>query len=327
MKIVRFILLLVHIPIILVLLAGLTNAYISPQTFGLLNLISLAFPILMIANLLLCLFWIISWKKRAAIFLALSIFLITPTRRWINYSSPSKENSNLKLLIFNTKNGTLGKEEVTNYINNSEADIVLLQETTDLFDLKKQYPYSVETYHQVKIYSKYPIKNHEQAKTEVNVGITAFADIDINGKTIRFVNLYMEPFYLEKEMVKPTSDMTVNEEKFKGLIKRLVPTFKAHQTQLENSMSMVENSPYPIVFAGDFNAVPNSYEYYKAKGNLQDAFLTAGSGSSTSFHDFKFPLSIDHIFTSENIKALSYKVDRSVNISDHYPIISTFKVQ
>ena len=120
MKVVRFILLLIHIPIILVLLAGLLNAYISPKTFGLLNLISLAFPVLMIINLLLCLFWIVSWKKRAAIFLALSIFLITPTRRWINYTAESKESADLKLLIFNTKNGSLGLEDVIDYINNQK---------------------------------------------------------------------------------------------------------------------------------------------------------------------------------------------------------------
>lgn len=326
MKLLRLVLLLIHIPIILALLMGLLNAYIPPKTFGMLNLISLGFPILMFFNVLFCLFWIISWKKRAAVFLLLSVFLITPTRRWINYSKPSVETPDLKIISFNIKNGNLGRSEVEAYLDDSNADILLLQEVTTTLNFKN-YPYKIEDYSQVKFYSKYPIKKHEDLKTNVLNGNSAFADIDIKGKTIRFINLYMEPFYLEKEMVKPSSDLAVNERKFKVLIKRLIPTFKEHQTQLDNTMDIVDNSPNPVVFVGDFNAVPNSYEYYKAKGNLQDAFLKVGSGSSTSFHDFKFPLSIDHIFTSESIKPLSYKIDRSVKISDHYPVIATFKIQ
>lgn len=326
MKVLRFIVLLIHISIILALLAGLLNAYISPKTFGALNLLSLAFPVLMFFNLLFCMIWIILWKKRAAVFLALSVFLITPTRRWVNYSITSKEKEDFKLVIFNTRNGTLGKQEVADYLNNSGADILLLQETTELFELKN-YPYKIENYSQLKVYSKFPVKKHEDLKTDVLNGNSMYADIEINGKNIRFVTLYMEPFYLDKEMVKPTSNMDVNERKLKDLIKRLIPTFKEHQKQLDNTMDVVDNSPYPVVFAGDFNAVPNSYEYYRASKNLQDAFLEAGSGSSTSFPDFKFPLSIDHIFVSESIKSLSYSVDRSVEISDHYPILATFKIK
>jgi len=326
MKVLRLIVLLIHIPVILALLAGLLNAYIPPKTFGILNLISLGFPILMFFNILFCLFWIISWKKRAAVFLLLSVFLITPTRRWVNYSKTSTEASDLKVISFNIKNATLGKSEIETYLENSGADIILLQEATDDLNLKS-YPHKIENYSQLKFYSKYPIKKNDDLKTNVLNGNSAFADIDIKGKTIRFINLYMEPFYLEKEMVKPTSDLAVNEQKLKDLIKRLIPTFKEHQTQLDNTMDIVNNSPNPVIFVGDFNAVPNSYEYYKAKGELQDVFLKVGSGSSTSFHDFKFPLSIDHIFISESIKPISYKVDRSVKISDHYPVIATFRIQ
>jgi endonuclease/exonuclease/phosphatase family metal-dependent hydrolase len=76
--------------------------------------------------------------------------------------------------------------------------------------------------------------------------------------------------------------------------------------------------------AGDFNSVPNSYEYYNFGKDLQDAFLTAGKGSASSFHDYKVPLRIDYIFTSKSIIPLSYKVDQSIKLSDHYPVIAEF---
>ena len=152
-------------------------------------------------------------------------------------------------------------------------------------------------------------------------------DVNIKGKTYRFINIYLEPFYLNKDMVKPTEDQAVNEHKFKNLIKRMVPTFKAHQAQISAARQAIESSPYPIIMAGDFNSVPNSYEYYHLGKDLQDAFEIVGSGSATSFHDWKFPIRIDYIFTSKEIVPISYKVDRSARLSDHFPVIATFKIK
>ena len=36
------------------------------------------------------------------------------------------------------------------------------------------------------------------------------------------------------------------------------------------------DSPYPVVFCGDLNDIPNSYTYFKVKGRMQDAFLKRG---------------------------------------------------
>ena len=74
-----------------------------------------------------------------------------------------------------------------------------------------------------------------------------------------------------------------NEQKAKGIVKRLLPIFKGHQTQVELIRKGVDNSPYPVILAGDFNAVPNSYEYYHLGKDLQDAFVKVGNGSM-DFH-------------------------------------------
>lgn len=89
----------------------------------------------------------------------------------------------------------------------------------------------------------------------------------------------------------------------------------------------IKKSPYPVILAGDFNSVPNSYEYYTISDILQDCFLEAGNGFSTSFHDYKFPIRIDYIFSSKELKPLSYKVDRTRKLSDHYPVMATFSLK
>ena len=325
MGIIRLILTIFHLIIIVVLLGTIMNAYIPPSVFGMLNLLSLGFPILIIINILLLIFWIVSWKKRAAVFLVLSLFFIIPTRRWINYTPTKKETPNLKIISLNGKSGKFGDENIYNFLNDQKADVVLTQEYKSAENLKG-FEYFERNFPVVKIQSRFPIVESGIVETDAKNGRCIYADIKINGKIIRFVNVYMEPFYLDKSMVKPTKDMNVNEEKAKNIIHKLVPTFRKHQSQIAPIKGFLDNSPYPIILAGDFNAVPNSYEYYTLSENLEDTFLKVGKGSGTSFHDFKFPIKIDHIFASKSITPISYKVDRSVKISDHFPVIAEFLI-
>lgn len=128
-------------------------------------------------------------------------------------------------------------------------------------------------------------------------------------------------------MVKLDGNSDEDKQKIKNVVKRLIPTFKMHQEQVAMIRKAIDASPYPVFVTGDFNSVPNSYEYYHLSEGLKDAFVESGRGSGTSFHDYKFPLRIDYIFTSPSIKPISYQVDRSVHLSDHFPVISTFSLQ
>ena len=328
MKIIRFALLLIHLGIILLLLGNFLNIYVPPKVFPYLNFLSLAFPFLMILNLILILFWILFWKKRAFVFILISFVFLKPVSRIINYNPPKKEIANLKIITFNIHGGSFGKENIENFINKEDPDILFLQEAGAIkpnpYHLKKlKYKSTSEI---VFFYSKYKILSQKDWIKNENAYAKSY-DIEINGKIYRFVNIYLQPFYLNKSMVKPTENQTENEHKFKNLIKRMVPTFKAHQEQISAAREAIETSPYPVIIAGDFNSVPNSYEYYHLGKNLQDAFQVAGSGSATSFHDYKFPIRIDYMFASKDILPITYKVDRSVRLSDHFPVIATFKIK
>jgi endonuclease/exonuclease/phosphatase family metal-dependent hydrolase len=60
------------------------------------------------------------------------------------------------------------------------------------------------------------------------------------------------------------------------ILSHMIPTFQAHEDQIKKIRKAVDFSPYPVILAGDFNSVPNSYEYYNLGKDLQDAFLAAG---------------------------------------------------
>lgn len=329
MKILRLVFLILHLGIFVLLLGMLMNAYVPPKIFPWFNLLSLGFPVLLTGYILLTFFWIFSWKKRVFVFMFLGLIFTGPVKRWVNYSPDKKEAADLKIVSFNVKAGGTGVANIEKYINGLQADVVLLQE----YGGKKKYEFTglkrgPET-QLISIYSKYKIIDQKQlinSDYEYNNAYANQTDIEIKGKTYRFINVYLQPFKFEKEMVKLNGNSDADEQKLKNIVRRLIPTFKMHQEQVEEVRKGIDSSPYPVILAGDFNSVPNSYEYYHLSEGLQDAFVEAGKGSATSFHDYKFPIRIDYIFTSETIRPISYEVDRSVKISDHYPVISTFKL-
>lgn len=328
MKVVRLILLILHLGIFLLLSGMLMNAYVPPKVFPFLNLLSLGFPFLITAYILLTVFWILSWKKRAFVFLFLGLLFFNATIRWVNFSSEKDQTADLKMISFNTRAGLMGRDKLKEYLKNSGADVILLQEDSgkELTDLG----YHVSNPHGIfTVLSKHKIVDIKVINPDDEyLRIPCIQiDIEIKGKVYRFIDVYLHPFSFDKDMVKLNGDSEQNEEKAKNVIKKLIPTFKKHQDQVEVIKEIVKNSPYPVILAGDFNSVPNSYEYYHLADGLQDAFVEAGNGSATSFHDYKFPIRIDYIFTSKSIQAMSYKVDRSVKISDHYPVIATFKLE
>lgn len=326
MALIRAALTFVHFCIVVLMLGTLSNDYIAPKTLGYLNLLSLSFPILLIFHVVLTLFWILLWKKRAVVFILLSLFFLKPAQRIVNYNPSVSAEGEIKIITFNTKNGIEAtdnpKTNVKDYLNSQNADIVIVQEDHTKFDSE-----NLITQGGTQLFSKYKIVNKETLITDGSNSHAFYADLDIEGKIVRIVNVYLQPFQLQKSMVKPSGDAAVDQAKAKKLIFRLVPTFKAHQSQVQQIRRAIEESPYPVIIGGDFNSVPNSWEYYHLVEGLLDPFLEVGHGSATSFHDYKFPIRIDYLFHSNSVKARSYQVDRSVHISDHFPVIATFDIK
>lgn len=328
MKIFRLILLIIHIGILFLLLGTLLNAYIPPKVFPWFNLLSLGFPILIALYIILTVFWIFSWKKRALVFMFAGLAFLNPVKRWVNYSSGQKESSDIKVVSFNTRAGGRGVADIGAYLKSQNADIILLQEDAGI-------TYKFDGYQKVNppigltVLTKHKIIGHKIIeRQDEDIKVPGFqVDIEIKGRIYRFINVHLQSFHFEKDMVKLNGNADTNEQKLKVIIKTLIPTFKKHQTQVALIREVIDHSPYPVIVAGDFNSVPNSYEYYHLSEGLEDAFLTAGKGSGTSFHDYKFPIRIDYVFTSKNLRATSYEVDRSVSISDHYPVIVKFSTE
>lgn len=315
------ILLFIHIAVAVLLLCTLGNAWVPPNILGNLNLLSLGFPYLIAAHILLTLVWIFKRNKIAIAFALGTLLFYNPIRRWVNFSPKTdkvKTIRDIKVLTFNVKYGDYGWDKVKNYIKEQDPDIILVQEK----DTNRALRQDLVKYPSVILKTKHKIVRQAEIIEDNSRGNSFYADVDINGKIIRIVNVYLEPFRLQKTMFTKLDAMGIGN--VSALLSHMIPTFQAHEDQIKKIRKAIDFSPYPVILAGDFNSVPNSYEYYNLGKDLQDAFLTAGKGSASSFHDYKIPLRIDYIFSSKSIIPLSYKVDQSVKLSDHYPVIAEF---
>jgi endonuclease/exonuclease/phosphatase (EEP) superfamily protein YafD len=326
-KVFRLIILILHVGVLFLLLCTFLNAYVPPKIFPWFNLLSLGFPILIVIYAVFTLFWLFSWKKRSFVFMLAGLIFFSPIQRWVNFSSDKKEIANLKVITFNVKAGLMGASDIEKFLNNANADVVMLQEAGKKVSVKDREVINKNGI--LKIFSKHKIiDSRELIKSdyESNNAYASQADIEIRGKIYRFINIYLEPFKFEKGMIKMDGVKEEDERKLKNIVKRLIPVFKKHQDQVDEIKEAIRNSPYPVMVMGDLNSVPNSYEYYHLSDGLQDAFVEAGKGSATSFHDYKFPIRIDYIFTSKSILPITYKVDRTIKLSDHYPVVATFSI-
>ena len=152
-----------------------------------------------------------------------------------------------------------------------------------------------------------------------------YADIKVEGKIFRVFVTHLQPIYFddfEYNLAKWTQSAKLSDrDYFHSLFARFQSGFEYRYPQSELVNSKIEESPYPAIICGDFNDVPNSNTYFTVKGNLQDAFLKAGSGFGLTIPYFSKMLRIDYIFADRKFKVTQFYAEH-VPYSNHYPLMT-----
>lgn len=326
--------------------------YISPKSFWPIAFMGLAFPILLFSNIVFLLFWSLVLDKRfwlSFVLIALSFIHVSKFYRIGSNPPDAKGANSINVLSFNTHYmGAFDrKDQDTSFFINKlreiQPDILCLQEFANLggsFEKPmfrqffKEYKYyktvnadglsqSYPTGYGVCIVSKYPIVNSgylEQLNQSAN--ITVFADIVVGDKTIRVVNTHLKSIVFEKQDYKTVEHISKAEGKaygwlnIKRILSKLKNAFILRCTQVETIREKLNNSPYPIILCGDFNDSPTSYAYQTIKGNLLDAFVESGEGTSTTYTGNMPSFRIDYILHDPCFKSSRYQT-HALNFSDH----------
>lgn len=347
--------------VILLLLSGYSS-YVSPAKFPLWSSLGLVFIIFFIINVLFLFVWMFVKRKflvlpLLAIVLSLGAFSKVMSLN-LSKEVPEKHITFLSYNVMGFRWQQIDKDskrnEIVKYIEDSGADIVCIQEyilsnlPTHLTEknLKrrlKDYPYSRSirvgdekkgTDNRVACFSKYPIISAERIEYESRYNGSALFKLNIEGDTVVVVNNHLESNKLTKEdkdAYQRIIDHADAEDVKSGVFSLLKKLASAAQTRAEQAeivkLKIDEYSKYPMIVCGDFNDGPLSYAYRVIRGDLKDAFVEAGLGMGISYNQNKFYFRIDNIMVNDFWDIYSCKVDKSIDDSDHYPIVAKLSLK
>ena len=218
------------------------------------------------------------------------------------------------------------ENDIISFIGSQDPDVINMQEyrSTERFSLDKyQFQHSSlsdgKTSYGLATFSKLPIVNKGIIKSDNLSTIAIFIDVKKYSDTLRFYNIHLQSFKLESELE------ILDESNSDKILNIFDNTFKIQENQSNIISTHIENSPYKVVVSGDFNNTAYSYVYNLLKGDLVDSFDSAGSGFGSTYNFKYFPMRIDFILMDKTFRINDFKTF-SQNLSDHYPIVSTFNL-
>ncbi len=269
----------------------------------------------------------------------------------------TKEAGNLRILSWNVSSwdelnkerhaGASYRQLMFEEVKKSHADVLCFQEFLEsrdsaYFDYnipelqKMGYPYHyyVPTEEGDKkselgivIFSKYLITDTGifDFGDRYSVQQLIYADIEFNNKKLRLFTIHLQSVRFDVDNYQILNEIKYIEKdgfkESKTIVKKLKRGYQFRSSQADIVNDYVRKSPYPVILCGDFNDVPNSYTYFKIRGDMQDAFLSKGSGIGRTFRFISPTLRIDYIFADQKFMIKQY--DRiTVPYSDHYGIMA-----
>ncbi len=361
----RFFIITNAIVVFLFLLACLVPS-LDPQKWWFISFLGLAFPFLLIFVIAYLIGWLILLKPRFSLlsFVALllgiksiSIFFAFHTPRpFTAERTPgsirvvSWNVARFIELKHNTNKGSQKRQAMLDLLKKQSADVLCLQEFHTSIDPRYYdnitavqalgYPYyyfSFDTdgdkhYYSSIIFSRFPIIDSGLIRYPRPTLPDALihADIKTGNDTVRIYTTHLQSLqfvsadYRKISGIKEGNDsLLANSKTIFSKWKRAV-SYRSIQANIIREV--VEDSPYPVIFCGDLNDVPNSYTYAKVRGGMQDAFLRKGFGIGRTFSGISPTLRIDYIFADHKFRIK--QVNRIVkDYSDHYMLVSDLELR
>lgn len=351
LKILDKVVLVISICTMAGLLGAYTSSYIDPNSFILPSLLGLAYPYLLIANLLLLLYWITRWKKTAWFVLAVILLGIPTFMTYYGTASIQEDQKehDLSLLSYNVRYFDIynwskqkdTRQKLFDYLNRFEGDIICLQEFSlnsstlknrEIIRRLSTYPYHY-LYKDMGIFSRIPIIRQGTISFDKKYTSSCiYIDIPLATDTVRIYSVHLESYRFEKEERQFMKEMAegLKSDDIKGgirsIVKRIVNANKNRAKQAEQINMHIQSSPYPVVLCGDFNDTPLSYTYKTIKGELSDCFIEKGRGLGNTYIG-EFPsFRIDYIFHTPDLETVSYKREE-ITLSDHYPVTGKLRIK
>lgn len=340
--------------------------YLNPQSWWFISFLGLGFPFLLMGVIVFMIWWLFIKRKLALISAIALLLGFKSISVFFSFHTPSKFNEqkatgNIRIATWNVarfiemkRNNNKGSQtrlRMMEQIAAQNADILCLQEffTSYASDWYPNLQYITKNFNYPYYYFSHD--NDGDKHFTGNIILSRFpiidsgliryprptlpeslmhADIDIGGDTIRLYTTHLQSAQLQPadyeriNKIKEGDDGIVSNSK--SIFSKLRLGIANRKIQVDIINQVLGDSPHPLIFCGDLNDVPNSYTYFKIRGNMQDAFLKKGFGIGRTFTSISPTLRIDYIFADNNFRINQFK--RIVkNYSDHYMLISDIELR
>lgn len=298
---------------------------------------SIAFPFLVVINLMQLLFFLVKQKKKFWLNVAslLIFFFFFDSFYQVNFKKDDKySNDSIKILSYNAhwfksnfNDIHFRDKKIVDFVLKYDPDIACFQEFSAIkykFFIK-HYPYWVKTNLMIPgdksilaVFSKYPIISKGYIEFSDSMNTSMYVDINIDGDIIRVYNVHLESNRTN------TVHQLNNINSYRPLINRVFEANKTRTMQAHLVREHAQGFHQRVVIAGDFNCTQYGSAYLVLKESKKDTFVEAGNGFGATYELFNYPFKIDHILVDETFEVISHK-NFKVNLSDHEPVFAEIK--
>lgn len=325
-----------------------------PALFG------LAYPYILMLNLLFVCYWLIRLRKEILISIVVILLgwphlnnMLPLNFKDVKIPETSDVERVFKALTYNVRGFDVYKwtsdphikNEIFGFIKNQEPDILCFQEyytSEKKTDTHRANVKSLPALNQSAVYysadnnrntgfgiatfSRYPIVKKSRIPFNSTSNAAMYTDILFKSDTIRVFNIHLQSikFHQENYAFIDTASLKYSNEQMheiKEIGSRLRTAFTMRAEQAQMIANYIKDSPYPVLVMGDFNDTPQSYAYRRIKKGIQDAFRRAGRGFGNTYAGELPSFRIDYIMYSDPFIPYQFKRIKT-DYSDHFPISS-----
>lgn len=342
------------------LLLSYLSARIDPASFWPLAFFGIAYPYLLLANLLCIGWWLLFRRKRVwpsliVILVGWSylgdyVQLFGSTKAPAHVRAPFTLMSwNVRLFdLYNWTHNQQTRDEMMELIRVEDPDILCMQEflnvgpgnplmVKDSLLTSYRYThcadaYTVRTrgdqYMGIAIFSTWPIIDQGtiQFPDELN-NLCLWADIVVQADTIRVYTAHLASLRFgdqDYEFIRHFELRSGSDSLATAgtrIMGRIKDAFIRRSGEVRKIAAHMAGSPWPVVYCGDMNDTPMSYSYHELKrSRLTDAFVESGTGVGHTYIGDVPSFRIDHILRGPQLRSWGFRTLPD-ELSDHRAII------
>lgn len=339
------------------LLIAYLSSYINPNTFWPVAFFGLAYPAILLVNIVFIIYWLISRPMYALLsFMGIMIGWNVLTN-YIGFREssaimvPKSSEGFIRVLTYNVhnfkqfgdKNDKFTKDQILDIIRKEQPDVLCFQEFFSRqrgeYNFRKLITEIMKSNHYyfkptidngyeatgTAIFSKYPIVDSGKVlfAKKMNWNEAVYVDVKAGEKIIRIYNVHFQSISFQPEdyqyLKKVKKDIDTDVESSVKIGSRLKHAFIKRANQVKMLRAHSDSCKTPFIIAGDFNDTPISYTARTIFKGLQNGFYEKGSGFGITYNGAFPNFQIDYIVASPEFTIKNYLIVKK-KLSDHYPV-------